>query len=138
MFAAAVHHTFRMPLDGDDGQTHVPDSLNDIVPGAAYRSQTFSQTVHTLMVGGVDLRACTVQLIEEIGAVESAVIDVVLLVPAGPFMKISGFDVLCDRSAQMYVDQLKPFTYAQYGLFLFHKKAECLQLYDVQFCIDVM
>ena len=138
LFSAAIHYAFGMPLDGDDGKRHMHDALHDVVSGAAYYGQILSKLLYGLMVGGVDQCARAVQLIEEVHAVKSAVIDIVLLILSCPVMGVGGVDVLCDRSAQMDIDQLQSFAYAQYGLFLCHKRGERLNLQDIQFRVDVM
>ena len=120
-------------MDGDHGERRVHDAFDRAVCGAAHGNQSVPDTVDCLMMRGVDARAGTVQLIEEIVVIKPTVIDRMILISSGPSVRVRGRDILCNGAAQMDVDKLKPFTYAQYGLFLFHKKSGRLQLYDIQF-----
>ena len=103
-FAARIHHTFGMPLYSDDGQGDMCDTFYHAVLGAAYRDQSGSDAVDSLMVGGIDQRARTVQLLKEIAVVKPAVKDVVLLVLSVPLVCAGGSNVLHDRAAQFDVD----------------------------------
>lgn len=134
--AAAVHDALRMPLDGDDGQRDVHDALDHAVRRAADCGKAAAEPVDRLMMRGIDGRAGTVQLKEEVAAVQPAVVDAVHLVALFPLVQGGGVDVLADRAAQMNVDELKPFADPEHGLFLRHKKGEGLKLQDIQLGVD--
>ncbi len=64
--SAFVHEAFRMPLDSDNGQGGVHDSLDYRITGTADGKQRRAEGIDSLMMGGVDKRAAAIELIEEI------------------------------------------------------------------------
>lgn len=64
-------------------------------------------------------------------------VDIVKLVMPCPFVGVGGVDVLCDVTAEMDVDDLKPFADAEHGLFLCHKAGEKPKLQKVELCVHV-
>ena len=63
--------------------------------------------------------------------------DIVQLVAGRLLMEGGGGDMLRDRAAQMYVDELHPFADPQHGLLLLQKKGERLDLQNIQFGVDL-
>ncbi len=136
-FPALFPEPFRMPLDAEQRQVRVEQAFDHIVSGAAGAEKPLAQMIHCLMVGGIDQCAAAIELIKEVIAVKRAVIDIVCLVFAGPFMAVGGIDMLFDGSPKMYIDDLKALADAQHGLFLFYKEGERLELQDIQFRINL-
>lgn len=126
-----------MPLYGQYGEIYVGQSLDCVISRAADREQSLTGAVYGLMVGGIYQRAVSVELIKEVPASQIAVVHVMKLILADPFVDVGGVDVLCDVAAEMDVNDLKPFADAKHGLFLCHKTGEKLKLQNVQFRIHV-
>lgn len=126
-----------MPLDGKDGERTVDKPFDHIIPGAADRDKPLSGAVYRLMVGGVYLDACSVELVKEITPAEIAVKNIVKLVASDPSVGLGGIDMLRDVAAEVDVDELEPFADAEHGLFLRRETGKDLKLQDIQFCVDV-
>lgn len=135
-FPSLFPETFRMPLDGEQGQVGMEQSFYHIVSGAAGAAKPFPQMVHRLVMGGIDQCTVAVELIKKVAAVQGAVIDIVQLIPADPFMMVGGLDVLYDITAEMHIDDLKALADSQHRLFLCYKEGEGLELQDIQLRID--
>ena len=121
-----------MPLYGDDGQGGMLDAFDDVIAGAADGQQIFARPVEGLMMGGVNRGAETVQLIEEIGAGQAAVIDVVLLIRAVPLVGSGSGDMLDDGTAEGDVDDLHPLTDAEDRFFMLIEQIQCAQLFQCE------
>ncbi len=126
-----------MPLYGQNGQGRVNQTFDHIVPGTADRDKPFACAVYGLMVGGVYLDVCSVELVKEITSAQVAVKDIVELVAPDPFVVLGGVDMLSDVAAEMDVDELKPFADTEHGLFLCRKAGKYFKLQDVKFCVDM-
>ena len=124
-----------MPLHGDDGQGDMLDAFDDVIAGAADGQQIFAQPVEGLMMGGIDRCAEPVQLIEEIGAGQAAVIYMVLLIRAVPLVGSGSGDMLDDGAAEGDVDDLHPLTDAEDRPAAAHKGFQRLHLQNIQFCV---
>lgn len=84
--------------------------------------------VYSLVVGGVYLGTLAVELIEEILTAQTAVIDVVELIAADPFMIVCGDDILVQIAAEMNIDDLKPLADAKHRLASCNEAGERLEL----------
>lgn len=104
------------------------EAFNHAVPCAAYRDQIVSQVINGLVVGGIYLGTLAVEFIEEILSAQAAVVDVVELITADPFMIVCGDDILVQIAAEMNIDDLKPLADAEYRLASFDEAGECLEL----------
>ncbi len=121
-----------MPLDGQDGESPVYDAFDHAVSGAADRQQIVSRTVYSLVMGGIDHSAHAVQLIEEILTAQIAVIDMVELVAADPFVIVCGDDVLKQIAAEMDVDELESLADAKNGFTFRDEARKRLKLQNIQ------
>lgn len=108
------------------------DAFDHTVSGAADREQVVSQTVYSLVMGGIDHSAHAVELIEEILTAQIAVIDMVELVAADPFVIVCGDDVLKQIAAEMDVDELESLADAENGFAVRYKVRKRLKLQNIQ------
>lgn len=104
------------------------EAFNHAVPCAAYRDQIVSHVINGLVMGGIYLGTLAVELIEEILTAQAAVVDVVELITADPFMIVCGDDILVQIAAEMNIDQLETFADAEHWLASCDEAGECLEL----------
>lgn len=84
--------------------------------------------VYSLVVGGIYLGVLAIEFVEEIPAAQTAVIDVVELIAADPFMIVCGDDILVQIAAKMHIDDLKPLADAKHRLASCDEAGERLEL----------
>lgn len=113
------------------------DTFDYTVSGAADRNQAISQMIDGLMVSGIYHGAHTVELVKEIPAAQTAVIDMMKLVAANPFMTVCRDDILKQVAAKMYVDELETFADAKHRLGFRDKAGECFQLQNIEYGVHV-
>ena len=95
-----------MPLDCEDRVYGVCEGFNRAVGSLKNGEKPFSEGIDSLMMGGVDESAASVQLIKEICAAASDVIYIVELVFSIPLMGSRIFNMLTNRTAKMNVDEI--------------------------------
>lgn len=108
------------------------ESFDHAVCGAADRNQAVSHVVYRLMMGRVYQGTLAVELVKEILTAQTAVIDMVELIAAGPLVASCGDDVLKQIAAEMYIDELEAFADAEHGFFSRDEAGERFELQDVQ------
>ncbi len=126
-----------MPLDCEDRVYGVCEGFNRAVGSLTNGEKPFSEGIDSLMMGGVDESAASVQLIKEICAAASDVIYIVELVFSIPLMGSRIFNMLTNRTAKMNVDDLHALTDTEYGFVPLDEKIKGLKLNDIQFCINL-
>ena len=97
------------------------NAFYDAVMRLTDRNEFFTGMFNGLMMRGIDKRTVSVYLIEKIGAAASGMIYIMKTIIAVPLMCGGIFYVLADSAAEMYINDLKPFTDTKYGLFPFDK-----------------
>ena len=133
---AAFQTAFGVPLDTENGEGVVYDSLYYVVAGTTDCAKRKSKAVNALMMGGVYDRAQTVKLIEKVIPPQATVVDRMLLIVPDPLMDRGCIKILMDIAAKVDVDQLDSFTDSENGSFSLDIEIQDLKLENIQFGID--
>lgn len=105
-----------------------------VVKGTAlYDLQSAAQPMDSLMVGAVYQRFPAVKTVKA-GALRNVGGVVAVLLPAG--VKDRGGQVLCDSTAEGYVDYLHSLTDAEYGNAAAKSIVKCLKLENIQLGVN--
>ena len=133
---AAFRTAFGVPLDTENGEGVVYDSLYYVVAGTADCAKRKPKAVNALMMGRVYDRAQTVKLIEKVIPPQATVVDRMLLIVPDPLMDRGCIKILMDIAAKVDVDQLDSFTDSENGPFSLDIEIQDLKLENIQFGIN--
>lgn len=133
---AAFQTAFGVPLDTENGEGVVNDSFYYVVAGTTDGAKRKSKAVNALVMGRVYDRTQTVELVEKVIPLQTAVIDGMLLIVPDPLMDRGCIKILMDIAAKVDVDHLDSLTDSENRPFSLYIEIKDLKLEDIQFGID--
>ncbi len=126
--------SFRVPLYSKDGEFVVGDAFDDAVVSGLDDPEFPPGSVYGLMVGAVGDHTFPIELSKKRVFPHGGGMQLISIFPRvfGGF-----FDMLGNRSSEINVDDLHSLAYAENRFPGFIKDIQRLQLYDIQFNIDI-